>query len=74
MTREKAGNERTNIFVTNGVFNFELLRLHKFKREKILRGPYSGIKESCPRSSWQVTTRIRRFAAAQILLHEDNNS
>ena len=50
-TAEKLGNKRAKLFVTNGVFTCHVLRLHKFKRDRILREPYSGIKSICPTSS-----------------------
>ena len=47
-TREKAGNERAKLFMTNWVFNIELLRLHRSDRDKILNKHNRGIKQSCP--------------------------
>ena len=44
-TREKAGNEKENIFMTNGVFNIELLRLHTSDRDDILRERISAQRE-----------------------------
>ena len=41
--RPQVGNDRANIFVPNGVFKLELLRLHKSDRHYILREPCSGI-------------------------------
>ena len=32
------------VFCTNGVFKCHVLMLHKFKRNKILKEPYSGIE------------------------------
>ena len=67
-TREKAGNEGADLFIPNGVFNLELLRIHKSDCNDILKTCTRCIKESSPGSSWHPTSQIRISVEAQVLV------
>ena len=62
---------RAKLFVANGSFRLELLRICTSDLDALLKRHSLGTKENCPRSLEHPTSRIQSTAWEQVFVHDE---